>query len=170
MKLFNTQLFFLGHNDAFSNMYRCDINVGGMVFCTAEHLYVYLKARQFCDINVMNLCLTTPNPYDAKSASRRISGFDHELWDSVKLDFMMCIHLIKFGNGPLNELILASDGIELIEASRDLEWGCGHHIDSITDELSTYPGRNLCGISLMRARLFLLDGGTINPDSILELN
>ena len=170
MKLFNKQLFFLGHNDAFSNMYRCDLNVSGMVFCTAEHLYVYLKARQFCDINVMKLCLTTPNPYDVKAASRRISGFDQELWGSVKLNFMMCIHLIKFGHGPLNELILASDGVELIEASRDLEWGCGYHIDSITSEMPTYPGLNLCGISLMQARLFLLEGGAINPDSILELN
>lgn len=169
MKFFDNQVFFLGHKDLFSNMYRCDLMVGEQLFYSAEHLYVYMKALQFNDARVMNICLTNMNPFEVKAASRTINNFDNSLWNEIKLDIMVVIHLIKFCTGPLKEIILASADVELIEGSKDLEWGCGYHIDAINDALKTYPGRNLCGISLMRAREIIKDGQQIDPVSIFEM-
>lgn len=169
MKIFDNQVFFLGHNDVFSNMYPVDIHVDGMHLKSVEHLYVVCKAISAHDNKNCIKILNEDNPYEVKKMGYGILGLDPQFWDFIKDQIMVCAMMAKFQQSALKEALLASGDRELVEGSPNKVWGCGVHVSEITGPIPNYPGNNLCGKCLMDVRDLLRQGVTINPDTILEL-
>lgn len=169
MKIFDNQVFFLGHNDVFSNMYPVDIYVDGMHLKSVEHLYVICKAISAHDRHKCLAILHEDSPYEVKKMGYGILGLDVQFWDFIKDKIMVCAMMAKFQQPGLRDLMLASGERELVEASPNKVWGCGIHVNEITGPVLEYPGNNLCGKCLMDVRDLIRNDVTINPDTILEL-
>lgn len=169
MKIFDNQVFFLGHNDIFSNMYPVDIYVDGMHLKSVEHLYVLCKAISAHDNKNSIKILNEDNPYEVKKMGYGILGLDPQFWDFIKDQIMICAMMAKFQQPHLKEVILASGTRELVEGSPNKVWGCGVHVKEIHEPIPNYPGKNLCGLCLMETREMLKQGITIDPNTILEL-
>ena len=124
-----------------------------------EQAFMLCKARLFGDIPAAQAVLATRAPAEAKAVGRSIAGFDQEIWDRVKFPLMVRLAVAKFSQAPmLLALLLATHPATLVEASpHDHVWGIG--LSAAQAQVvapADWPGLNLLGQALMRARSLLL--------------
>lgn len=169
MKLFEDQLFFYGYKDILSNMYPVNLKFENFVLPSSEHFYVLMKCLSANDLKTVDKILKEPNPHEVKKMGHGIQGLDVIHWDSINKDVMTAILVHKFQQPGFKELIIKSDGLQLIEASPNLIWGCGVHVNEVVGKLLHFPGENRCGNCMMAAREMIIGGVTINPDTIPDL-
>jgi len=77
-----------------SQWYPAGFTVDGVTYPTAEHWMMAGKARLFDDAAGLAAVLAAPGPAEAKSAGRRVRGFDEESWKGARYD------LVVTGNLP----------------------------------------------------------------------
>lgn len=143
-----------------SQWYAASFVEGGITWPTAEHWMMAGKAKTFGDDDtyqrVLEDCaVASPDPSLAKKLGRQVRGFDQATWEKVAFDIVTQGNVHKFGQNPgLRAYLLGTGGKILVEASpRDALWGIG--IASTHPEArnpALWPGRNLLGFALMRAR------------------
>lgn len=152
----NKCVYFAG--SIFSNFYktpvRLEANKTLLTFLTAEHAYMYLKAKEFNDYKAMIEIMNCPGPKSARDRGQQIIGFDADHWEVVKVDRMAEVLFSKFTNNT--ELVLQlkkySDYI-MVEASTDLSWGCGlERHDPLIRDRNNWTGKNLLGVAYEKAK------------------
>lgn len=138
-----------------SQWYEHAFEVDGVVYRSAEHYMMAEKARLFGDDESYHAILASDSPGAAKALGRRVAGFEDDLWSAKRVDIVTKGSVAKFGSSPeLEAYLVGSSERVLVEASpTDLIWGIGLAADN-TDAMSpsSWPGQNLLGLALMRAR------------------
>ena len=131
-----------------SNWYKCNFTIEKIKFnCTEQHM-MYNKAILFHDMASAKLILKSNDPKVQKKLGRGVSNFDQKIWSQ------MCNFIVLEGcyekfnqNNTLGDILLATDGLELVEASPyDTIWGIGMAVDNpnVTDK-TKWKGENRLG-------------------------
>ncbi len=107
----------------------------------------------------VDVILAAPDPRAAKALGRKVKNFDGQLWVD------RCREIVTQGNTekfrqhePLRDLLLASSGSVIVEASPyDRIWGIGlKHSDEQAHDPTKWRGGNQLGFALMDVRSALL--------------
>jgi ribA/ribD-fused uncharacterized protein len=157
-------LFFWGHTPAhpditdkscFSQWWEAVFELEGVRYTSAEHYMMAAKARLFGDTASLERILACKSPAEAKKWGRLVKGFDEQVWQNQRLEWVIQGNLAKFSQNPLLERFLLETGTRvLVEAApRDLIWGIGlGQNDPRAQDPATWQGLNLLGFALMEVR------------------
>lgn len=139
---------FRGDYDFLSNFYPSPVELGGVVFPTAEHAFQAAKCALAADVQKIFACET---PAEAKKVGRTVQM--REGWDDVKYDAMKAIIRSKFNNDDLMVRLVLTGDEEIIELNNwgDTTWG-----------VFQGEGSNWLGIILMAERIYRQDQLTPN--------
>eukprot|EP00731_Ephydatia_muelleri_P017973 Em0011g13a len=147
--------FFYGKNSPFSQHYRVDFNVAGVVFCCAEQYMMHQKARLFNDEEIAERIMETNDPRKHKALGRKVRGFNEVRWREQCLPIVREANKAKFTQNPaLLASLMATKGTTLVEASpRDTIWGIGLSAENPKAlRRETWRGTNLLGQILTELR------------------
>lgn len=136
---FREEFFFL------SNFWRCDIELGGRVWPSAEHLYQASKTLIAAEQREI---LFASTPWKAKRMGREVTLRPD--WETSKISFMREIVTAKFQQHPdLMERLRATGEAEIIEGNtwHDNFWG-----DCFCSKCDDIAGENWLGRILMEVR------------------
>jgi ribA/ribD-fused uncharacterized protein len=124
------------------------VELGGVVFPTAEHAFQAAKCALAADVQKIFACET---PAEAKRVGRAVQM--REGWDSVKYDAMKAIVRSKFDDWELTRRLVLTGDEEIIEINNwgDTIWG-----------VCQGEGSNWLGIILMAERIYRQDQLTPN--------
>ena len=139
----------------FSQWFRCSFTEGGNTFNCAEQFMMHGKAVLFGDVEVAEKILTAAHPRDHKALGRKVKSFDDKVWKASRERIVLAGNRAKFTQNPeLKELLLATKGTELVEASPyDKIWGIGLAAsDPRAQDPSQWRGQNLLGRILTQLR------------------
>ncbi len=119
-------------------------------FTCAEHMMMYEKAKLFGDTDSMRQLLQTKDPRKQKAIGRRVSPFDHDMWERNKQDIVYRTNRAKFTQNPaLLQELLSPQYVnkEFVEASpTDTIWGIGLSTkDPGSKHRNRWRGQNLLG-------------------------
>ncbi|MCA1430376.1 MULTISPECIES: NADAR family protein [Bradyrhizobium] len=164
-------VFFWGHTPkdhrigkhVLSQWWPATFVIDGQTYSTAEHYMMAQKAELFGDQDTLAAILSAPGPSEAKKLGRRVKGFDEERWIVHRFDVAVRGNLAKFGQNPeLGDWLLATRDAVLVEASPvDSVWGIGVAADDKrASDPHNWPGLNLLGFALMKARHSLKSGSS----------
>jgi hypothetical protein len=109
----------------------------------------------FGDADVAAEVLRTPHPKQQKALGRKVKNFDDAVWKRERLNIVMAGSRLKYTqNAELKELLLATAGTELVEASPyDRIWGIGLSAkDPRAQDPATWKGQNFLGKTLTKLR------------------
>src|SRR5579862_4012937 len=129
-----------------------------VTFLNAETYMMYHKAMLFHDLGVAQEILEAgDDPKRVKALGRKVKGFDHAIWEGRRFGIVVEGNREKFRqNEDLQELLLKTEGRELVEASpMDRIWGIGYSKGN-ADKSRERWGMNLLGKALMMVRDELL--------------
>lgn len=147
-----------GGTTCLSQWYPAPFEVDGVRYPTAEHFMMAGKARVFGDADAERLVLASDDPGKAKSAGRKVRGFDEDTWERHRFDLVVAANVAKFGqHGALGGFLLATGEDVLVEASPyDRMWGIGLPASRPEARIpSQWRGLNLLGFALMDVRAAL---------------
>jgi N-glycosidase YbiA len=162
---------------AFSNLYRCSVEVAGIKFPTVEHAYQSLKPR---DSRVRDWLLSAPAPslvalcahslpsndidpteIMGRTADALLGFHTRPGWSRLRYPWMLeCIRAKFSQHEELRDLLLATGDADLIEAGR-IDDDAGRRWGVVNGR-----GQNYLGRMLMRIRGEL--GGLMVPDDDLD--
>lgn len=157
----NKCVYFAG--SIFSNFYKSPVKLEAnktiLTFLTAEHAYMYLKAREFNDYKAMIEIINMPGPRSARDRGQQIIGFDADHWETVKVDRMAEVLFSKYQNNiSLCVQLKKYSDYTMVEASTDLSWGCGlERHDPLISDRKNWMGKNLLGVAYEKAKQMLND-------------
>ena len=121
-----SSIVFHGELSPFSNFHNTTFVIDGEKFPTSEHYIQYQKAMLFGDTYTANAILKAKTPFEAKKLSYQIKGTNKDEWRERGYD--ICFQGIseKFNQNPnLMNMLKATKGFVLAEASNDRLWGTG---------------------------------------------
>ena len=123
---------------------------------TSEKSIMVIKAALMEDRESFDKLLVCNDPMACKKLGRQVKPWVEELWKKHIQEIAFEVVLQKFSSDPeLRALLLSTGESGLAEASpRDRIWGIGIG-EARARETLTWPGRNLLGEALMRARATL---------------
>lgn len=129
---------FKGTNKFLSNFYYSPVYYNGIRFSTVEHAFQAAKSN---DVKTQKLFAIIPTPREAKQFGKTIPL--REDWETVKVSIMKNLLKQKFSKSPLREMLLQTNGIELVEGNThgDTYWG-----------VVNGKGKNTLGKLLMEVR------------------
>jgi ribA/ribD-fused uncharacterized protein len=136
-------------NGIFSNWSKHTVTQDGIVFKTAEHCFMYNKAKLMGDRLVMRLIVDAKTPREAKKYGRIIKPWYEDKWNSYREEVMFeCILKKAQQHSDVRTALLESGDNIIAECSPyDNVWGTG-----TTRGVNTWRGLNLLGKQWMRAR------------------
>lgn len=155
LDLVNKRILFW--NGIFSQWHPCSfydkkLNV---TFNCAEQAMMAYKALTFNDSDTLVKIMASKSPSEQKQLGKMVKNYDDNVWNATRLAIVSNISYNKFSqNDKLKELLVLSDGWELVEASPyDKIWGIGLGEEDVRAlDKSQWNGLNLLGIALMYAR------------------
>jgi len=125
---------------------------------TSEHVFMYLKATFFRDIDIAKKIIEEPSPKEAKRLGRQVKGFKEDLWKEFREKAMWIAITLRYDSDPIFREYLHQDrfkGKEFVEANPyDKVWSCGYIEDDPRCDLpkNSWPGLNLLGKLLTKLR------------------
>jgi len=125
---------------------------------TSEHVFMFLKARFFRDIETAKKIMEVSDPREAKKLGREVKGFDEKSWEGYREIAMMTALRLRYkADLKFREFLHQSrfDGKNFVEANPyDKIWSCGYLEDDPRCDMpeNTWPGLNLLGKLLDRLR------------------
>ena len=151
--------FFFTEASPFSQWYACSFRAGTLTFNCAEQYMMHGKAMLFADEAVAAEVMAAVHPREHKALGRKVKRFDDAVWKRERETIVLAGNRLKFTQNPaLLELLLATKGTELVEASPyDRIWGIGlAATDPKAQNPATWRGQNLLGKILTQLRDELL--------------
>ena len=146
-----TTLAYQSEHAPFSNFFACQIKIGAHTFFCAEQAFQFTRAK------TLNRHLAATKIYLSRDV-RFIKQVGAELgttkeWESRQFEVMYACLKRKFEqNKDLQDLLLKSGNLELVEATPDNLWGCGATLSSNVIRRGEWKGRNKHGEILMVVR------------------
>ena len=147
--------FFFTEASPFSQWHRCRFTASEATFNCAEQYMMHGKALLFGDAEVAAQILATAHPKQQKALGRKVKNFDDAIWKREREAIVLAGSRLKYTQNPaLLELLLATAGTELVEASPyDRIWGIGLSAkDPRAQDPATWKGQNLLGKILTKLR------------------
>lgn len=152
-----TDKYILFWESCFSNFYPAKIKYAGEIFLSSEHLFMYLKAMAFGDLEIAKQITKVGTPKEAKALGRKIKEFDEHTWNNMRES---CMHIAVYEKFSQNENLCSElfkeeyRGLSFVEASPlDKIWGIGlHYDDPKCDDSENWQGLNLLGKTLDEVR------------------
>lgn len=159
-------IFFYGHSKGnhpyMSNFFRCKLTmthecIGKScdvhTYPTSEHAIMHIKACLMGDEDTADAILSTEKPLAAKRLGRKVKPWDEKKWlDHVEAIAEAVVYAKFVQNEPLARKLKDTGDKYLAEAApRDKNWGIGMGAKKAMDG-EKWKGRNLLGVSLMKAR------------------
>ncbi|GAB3807594.1 NADAR family protein [Micromonospora zhanjiangensis] len=157
-------LYFWGHRPrrdgaagphCLSQWWPAPFVVDDIRYASAEHYMMAHKAWLFGDDTVARQILDASSPGAAKALGAQVREFDEATWQAHRFDIVVAGSEAKFGQHPkLAAYLTGTRGRVLVEASPvDRIWGIGLAADDPrAADPDQWPGLNLLGFALMRAR------------------
>lgn len=148
------QFTFFWHGP-FSQWHGCTFTVDGVAYNCAEQYMMAQKATLFGDGDVHAKIMASMSPREQKALGRKVCHFDEHQWRCSARDIVYKGNWAKFTqNDDLKELLLASRGTTLVEASPfDTIWGIGLGAENPrAQDRKTWRGKNWLGEVLTRVR------------------
>src|SRR3954469_13506915 len=136
---------------AFSNLYKCSIELDGVVYPTSEHAYQAGKPRKPA---VRKWLLSAPSPALLAMAAHGLYYWDVAPgWSTSKFDRMRSVLRAKFTqHADLRELLLSTGEARLVESAT-----VDNEVNRLWGEVNGI-GRNMLGTLLMEIRTELRGG------------
>lgn len=106
---------FRGKYGWLSNMYECEIVVGGDRYWSVEAAFQSCKCKNAAD---RKLFIENRNPVECKKLGRKVEMRDD--WEKVKVNVMCWLLYAKFSNAELKHKLLSIDDELLVEEN---DWG-----------------------------------------------
>jgi ribA/ribD-fused uncharacterized protein len=125
---------------------------------TSEHVFMYLKARFFGDLEIGRAIMEAEDPKTAKKLGRVVRGFDEAKWVTYRETAMWTALTLrlKYDERFRDYLMKPEfDGRQFVEANPfDKIWSCGYlEVDPRIDlPEESWPGLNLLGKLLGKLR------------------
>jgi hypothetical protein len=129
-------------------------------FGSGEHHLMHGKAVLFGDHAVADRILRVTSPAQARELGRRAAGFREDVWVAERARLMDEANRAKFVALPeLAAYLVSTWPAVLVQASAlDTVWASGLDLgDPFLPQPARWPGLNLVGFSLMKARQALRD-------------
>jgi ribA/ribD-fused uncharacterized protein len=155
MKRIGNITAFYSEFDQFSNFFRCEILINGIVFNCTEQAFMYTKAKYFKDEKKALQILAAEMPWLQKKLGREVRPFNKDAWDRVAPHFMNRIISDKLQqHAEIRKVLMKTDETIIVEASEyDLIWGAGVGIDDPRiEDPKQWPGKNGLGEIFMKQR------------------
>lgn len=129
---------FTGQYEFLSNFYLCPVWYEGRCYASVEHAY---QAAKSLDENVRHRIYELPTAAQAKKAGRKVQLRSN--WDVIRVEVMTGLVRAKFQYPPLQQALLRTGDLELIEGNwwGDRFWG-----------VFRGQGENMLGKILMQVR------------------
>jgi ribA/ribD-fused uncharacterized protein len=124
-------------------------------FGSGEHHFMHGKALLFGDQSIADRILRASSPGQARELGRRVSGFREDVWVAERARLMDEANHAKFFALPgLAAYLVSTWPAVLVQASAlDRVWASGLDLDDpFLPRPARWPGLNLVGFSLMKAR------------------
>jgi hypothetical protein len=157
-------ILFSGKNNKygeFSNFHIAPFTLGDDVFNSAEHYFMFYKARFFDpDGEAIKQMGNDKTPAQMKKLGRQVKNFDGERWVREGCQAMYEAVYAKFSKNPELKQKLLDTGYTIIaEASHwDKKWGTGYSASSPHAYNFEKWGKNWLGLILMGVRAELRYG------------
>lgn len=162
---------FKGDRSVFSNFFPAPFIIEEYEYANVEQYFQFVKATECGYDRLARKVLLKDNPWYCKATGGRATP--NEQWKSIRLRTLYKGIFAKFDqNGPLKQVLLDTDGLNLYEATTDLYWGCGIDIDSDLWEKGEWNGENVCGKILVKVREeFLRESnlGRSTEDTLMDI-
>lgn len=145
-------VFFYG--GIYSQHYRSDFSIKGIVYNCAEQYMMAKKAVLFNDSVNHKKIMSESDPMIQKAIGRKVRGFNKDVWTLKCKDIVYEANYAKFSQNPKLLELMLKETRELVEASpSDKIWGIGMREDNpkIHDRRN-WLGTNWLGEALMRVR------------------
>ena len=127
-----------------SNLYPCNVSYRGRKFLSSEAALQHTRATICRRVKEAEEIEGERNAYRVKDVGHRC-GTSPE-WARMEQEVMGEILLEKFMTNPhCRDVLLATAGKKLLEATGDKKWGCGVHLSRIQGLTDPPPGENLLG-------------------------
>jgi ribA/ribD-fused uncharacterized protein len=142
-----------------SNWYPATFYVDDVLFYNSEQYMMHQKALVCGDFDSAKVILLHTKPDKVKALGRKIAPYDDKAWSAARFNAVYDGCLAKFHQNPaLARVLLATEGLELVEASPyDKVWGIGMAAnDTRATNKSQWQGENLLGLVLEKVRAELL--------------
>lgn len=139
----------------FSQWWRCEFEVDGVRYTSAEQFMMAEKARLFGDQHTLAKILQTHEPGAVKKLGREVRNYDDAKWGAARLESVTRGSVAKFSSSSaLREFLLSTGDAILVEAApRDRIWGVGlGRNNPLIHDPTRWRGQNLLGFALVRAR------------------
>ena len=135
----------------FSIFFPAQIKLGQLVFFCAEQAFQFIHAKTINKNLVTTMIYLSRDVHDIKRLGNEL-GTSQE-WEDKQYEVMYTCLKKKFGqNQDLQDLLLKSGDLELVEATPNLLWGCGATLSSNVIRKGEWRGRNKHGEILMVVR------------------
>jgi ribA/ribD-fused uncharacterized protein len=164
-------VFFWGHTPRagaaegpwlLSQWYPAPFVVDDVEYPTAEHFMMAQKAALFGDDEHGAAIVAAVDPAEVKALGRRIRRFDGATWSAAREAIVTRGSTEKFRQNPALRRYLESTGAKIlvVASPQDAIWGVGvAEDDERARDPRRWPGLNLLGACLMRARATLRAAG-----------
>lgn len=144
-------VYFQSAASPLSNLYRCDLEVFGKPFTSAEQAFQWRKAQVANDTNAQEMIWKARDPYTQKKIGAQINS--NQNWDDIKIAVLEEISWAKYNqNADLKNVIMNTGECKLVEATKDPYWGCGAIITAQATKQHTWRGQNITGATLAKIR------------------
>ncbi|KAI4913977.1 hypothetical protein J4E90_005697 [Alternaria incomplexa] len=126
-----------------------------------EQFFQHTKALWAMDTECCDAIMRTSDPIKHKALGKEVKNLDVKEWNKISYKVMLKAVGLKFtvseSSDALRAVLLATSDREIVEASRDMTWGCGLTLEEAEKQKGNWPGRNLLGQALMQIRQELVD-------------
>jgi ribA/ribD-fused uncharacterized protein len=145
-------------NAVFSQFYTCRFEIDGQAYYWAEQWMMAGKARLFDDTTSLHKILGAHSPQECKQFGREVANYNNDMWNAARFDLVTKGNVAKFGQNEGLKAYLLETGNEILAeaAAQDKIWGTGlDRGDPLANDPLQWPGLNLLGFALIRAREIL---------------
>ena len=156
----DAHVFFTKHS-VLSNHAMTDIRYEGRIWTSVEQYWMYHKAKEFDDKEIMKEVLETDNPVKQKSLGRSVKNCNMTVWkDKVpEIIFPILMEKFKQNEGP-RKILLDTGSKRLGEATTERYWGVGMKLaDPNVLDVGRWKGENIVGNLLEKVRTKLTQLG-----------
>lgn len=162
---------FKGDRSIFSNFFPASFVIEDYEYANVEQYFQFTKATECGYDRLARKVLLKDNPWYCKTMGGRATVNNN--WKSMRLRTLYKGIFAKFDqNGPLKQVLMDTEGLNLYEATTDLYWGCGIDIDSDKWDSGEWHGENVCGKILVKVREEFLresDLGRSTEDTLMDI-
>ena len=134
-----------------SNFFPAQVKIGQLVFFCAEQAFQFIRAKTVNKNLIATKIYLTRDVHVVKQLGNEL-GTSKE-WEDKQFEVMYTCLKKKFvQNQDLQDLLLKTGDLELVEATPNLLWGCGATLSSNVIRRGEWRGRNKHGEILMVVR------------------